>query len=89
MNPLEDKGGSHSGQASVCGPLVDRDGPLQPPQAISFFTTRGGEGKSTFSLIFLKGFHWESLVCWDLFLILFCFFLLEKSKVRSRFFIGN
>ena len=49
---LVDKGGSHSGQASVCGPLVDRDGPPQPPQAISSLTTRGGEGKSTFSLSF-------------------------------------
>ena len=54
MNPSVDKGGSHSGQASVCGPFVDRDGPLQPAPANFSLTTRGGEGKSTFSLIFFE-----------------------------------
>ena len=71
MNPSVDKGGSHSGQASVCGPLVDRDGPLQPPQAISSLTTRGGEGKSTFSLIFFERISLGNNDLLFLFLILF------------------
>ena len=88
MSPSVDKGGSHSGQASVCGPLVDRDGPLQAAPANFSLTTGGGKGKSTCSLIFLKGFHWESLACWDFMLILFGFCCLKNQKLDQGFSSG-
>ena len=36
----------------------------------------------------LKGFHWESLVCWDLFLILFWFICLKNQKLDQGFSLG-
>ena len=56
---------------------------------ISSFTTRGGEGKSTFSLIFFERISLGIIGLLGFYVDFILIFLFEKSKVRSRFFIRN